>query len=230
MLGRFFKKKIEKSRAKEKPETLEFFSPLRIGLHSTINVTSVDLIGLADVSHPQFNFPIAPLTVVAIGQIKNDDDTIWRIYGVDTDETPYIIQFVESYDPRGGGNDVADMMLFRQTNKYEPLSQTEWNSVPEQLGAEQYELDGLTYDRIWGKEIEGKIDLFVFEETVVERKGKSDVKCHQMLFGRSVENVLLYINDVEFLLVGVEENLSEEQDTIITQVGYSIPATAIKVQ
>lgn len=226
MLSRWLKNKIG-SRA-ETPETDQFYTPLRVALHSTITVNAVDLIGLGGTSHPSFKTPNGSLDVVGIGTIDNDKDKIYRIYAVDLAEIPYIIQLNASYDPRSGEQDITEVMFFNQISNYEPLTQDEWSEVPNKLGAASYTIDEIKYERVWGEEVDGKIDLFVFEEEVIELTGKKKYTNHQMLFGRDLTNKLTNTEIPEFVLVGVEE--TEDRDTIITNVGFIIPAQAVHVQ
>ena len=224
MLGKYLKGKFGK--AEEIPPTEQFYTPLRIGLHSTITIETVDLLGLTTQFHPNFKLPNGTLDVVAISTIDNDPDKIYRISAVDNDQTPYIVQLVSSYDPRSGEQDITEAMFFQQVSNYEPLTQEEWNGVTDKLGAAAYEVDGLTYERVWGEEQDGVIELFVFEEDVVALDGETKYTLNQMLFGRELTNY--DAETTEFVLMSVEED--DDRDSIITNIGFIIPPQAIRVQ
>lgn len=224
MLGKYLKSKFGK--AEEIPPTEQFYTPLRIGLHSTITIETVDLLGLTTEFHPDFKLPNGTLDVVAISTIDNDPDKIYRVSAVDHDETPYIVQLVGSYDPRSGEQDITEAMFFQQISDYEPLTQEEWDGVAGKLGATTYEVNGLTYERVWGEEQDGVIDLFVFNENAVALDGESKYTLNQMLFGREVTN--FDAKTTEFVLMSVEEE--DDRDSIITNIGFIIPPQAIQVQ
>jgi len=228
MIRRWFKNKL--GSREETPENGQFYTPLRVALHSTITVSAVDLIGLGGTYHSSFSTPNGTLDVVGIGTIDNGRDKVYRIYAVDFDETPYIIQLNISYDPRSGESDVSEVMFFQQVKTYEPLSQKEWDQVPKQLSGSTYAVDDVQYERVWGDDVEGDIDLFVFDETAIELEGKKEYTHHQMLFGRDLVNKLTNEEIPEFVLVGVEETKPDGPDMILTNVGFIIPLQAVKVQ
>ncbi len=225
MISKWIKNKL--GRSEETPATEQFYSPLRIGLHSTITFSTVDLLLLADKFHPNFSLPNGSLDVIAISTIDNREDQIFRIDVLDADENQYMIQIFMKTDPRSGEKVVGEAMFFQMISEEEPLTQEEWDATPDRLGATTLTIDDLEYSRTWGGEIDDVIDLFVFEEKVVSFKGETKYTSHQMLFGRELEG----LNDettTEFALIGVEED--EETDVILTLIGFAIPSQAIHVQ
>ena len=226
MLGKYLKRKL--GREEEIPPTEQFYSPLRIGLHTTLNVSTVDLLGVAETSHETFKLPNGSLDVVGITVVgeQDGDAPIWRVQATDNDETPYILQLQGSKDPRSGVMDISEVMFFQMVGEQIPLTEDGWNKLHESFKATAFDLDGVNYDRIWGEEEEGPIDLFVLEEQGVELGGEVSYTSYQMLFGRMIDN--FGEEETEFVLVGVEE--SEDSDVARTFVGFMLPAAAVKVQ
>jgi hypothetical protein len=218
MLGKWLKKKLGKQA--EVPATEQFYTPLRIALHSTLKVSTVDLIGLS--SHKEFTTPNGDLDVVSIATVDNDPDTIYRVMCYDQDETVYVIQLHAIYDPRNDKAEVNEVMFFKIVDHYEPLDYDEWHKRYQKMRERTYTYGDVEFDRIWGEEVDKAIDLFGFEEKSVGLAGESTTEVSQMLFGRELGDV------DEFLLTSAERD--DNMDAIIHFVGYVLPAQAVQVQ
>jgi len=222
MLGSYLKKKFGKN--KEVPLAEQFFSSLRIGLHSTIEVNTIDWFVLQESLNKSMVLPTSNLSVLAIGESKVDDDVIYRVYVEDNDGNEFVLQLFCANDR--GTVAVSDAMLFKQTVSKIPQSEEAWDEALKTIGFNTLELDDNTYQRVWSDDHEGQVDLLEFDEKIVQPHKTSDYVNNYMLYSRDIEG--LGGTETELLLVGVEE--TEETAEITMSVGLPIPLSNINVQ
>jgi hypothetical protein len=219
----------DESSEKTYDETLQFYSPLRIGLHSTLIVDAVDFLTLVDTCHPQFTPPTGQLDVIAIGVIDNDPDDIFRIYVSDQNNHTYCIQLLCCFNSRSGEKEITEVLFTQRIHEEVPLLQEQWDAVPDRLGAQTIGAPmyaSINYDRVWGDDVDGVIDLFIFREKVIDMQGVNTFDNHQMLFGRTIDNAGTDLQ--ELMLIGVEEDT--DNDKIVTNIGFNISAHSVHVQ
>ncbi len=219
MFGTYLKNKFGKK--KEIPAADKFYSPLRIGLHSTIEIKTVDWIVIKEQLNKTMVLPSSNMSVVAIGEMKADDDLIYHIYMVDQSDQEFILQLYCT------NIKVNEATLFKQVVNIIPLTESEWDEHMGSIGDKNIELDGNTYDRVWGSEHNGHIDLIKFNETIVEQNKTTDYVDNYLLYGRTFKN-LTGVDEKELLLVGVEE--TDETAEITMMLGLSIPLHNINIQ
>lgn len=223
MLGAYLKKRFGKD--KEVPVSEQFFSPLRIGLHSTLNISTVDWILLQESLNKALVLPTQMLTVLAIGKTHADRDEIFNIYMEDAANEEFILQLYCIV--KDGESRVAEATLFKQVVNIVPLSESDWDVNTEGFGTPTLDLDEHTYKRVWGEGSNSKIDLMGFDETVVESDRTTEYRNNFMLYGRDV-TAITGTKETELLLVGVEETADSAEITMM--LGLSVPLQNIKVQ
>lgn len=223
MLKSYFKKIFGKD--KEVAEAERFYSPLRIGLHSTINIETVDWITMKDQLNKSMVLPSSSFTINAIGETKTDDDSIYQIYAMDNDEQEFVLQLYCTNN--GGVPSVVEATLFKQVVNIVPLSESEWDENLDAVGLNTLELDDQVYDRVWGSDNDGRMDLIKFNEKVVESSKTTSYTNHYLLYSRTFIS-LTDTKETEMLLVGVEETADSAEITMM--VGLPVPLSNINVQ
>lgn len=219
MLGSYLKSKFGGD--KEVPAAEQFYSPLRIGLHTTITVKTVDWIIMKEQLNTKMVLPSSSLKVMAIGEMKTADDIIYQIYLMDDSKEEFVLQLFCSDDKT-----VAEATLFRQVVSIIPLSESEWDDNLDGIGHRILELDEKPYERIWGEGTE-QIDLIEFTENIVEADKSTSYTNSYLLYGRKFES-LVGTEETEMLLVGVEE--TGETAEITMMLGLSVPLQNIEIQ
>ncbi len=219
MLGNYFKKKFGKE--KEVPAAEQFYSPLRIGLHSTLTINTVDWLTMVESLNKMFTLPSSDLTVLAIGETIQDKAKIFQIYMEDQSKTEFMLQLFCNKDA------VSEATLFKQVVSIVPLTEEEWDENMDGIGGRIIELDGIDYERVWGENHEGKLDLVQFDEKIIEYDNDASYTNNYLLYGRKFESILGG-EESEMLLVGVEE--SDETAEITMMLGLPVPLQNINVQ
>jgi len=223
MLGAYLKKKFSKD--KEVPLAEQFFSPLRVALHSTIDIATVDWLMLGEALHNAMKLPLGKLSVLAIGKTLTDRDEIYNIYMEDTANEEFILQLYCVV--KDGKGTVSEATLYKQVVNIVPLSESEWDVNTEGFGMPTLDLDEDTYKRVWSPDSNSKIDMIEFDETVVESDRTTEYKNSFMLYSRSIATGT-GVTENEMLLVGIEE--SSETAEITMMLGLNVPLQNIKVQ
>lgn len=223
MLGNYLKKKLGGD--KDVADADKFYSPLRIGLHSTITITTVDWLLMKENLNAKMILPTGSFTVNAIGETSTAGDKFFNIYIMDEKEEEFILQLYCTY--KDGNGTIEESTLYKQVVNIQPLTESEWNVNLDAIGYPNLELDDNKYDRIWGDGILGQMDLIEFHEKIVESDNMSNYTNNYMLYSRTFESVL-GDEESEILLVGVEE--SEDTAEIIMMLGLTTPLQNINIQ
>ena len=221
------KKKELFNRNKEVPATEQFYTPLRIALHSTLKIDSVDMITLKGALHPLFVQPKGDLVVNAIGTFVMDGNKVYQVYVEDEAIEEFILQFVEGKDYRTGELRVDEVTLYKQVVTIEPSTEASLERALADIGFQEIELDEVKYNRLWGDQFTEKYNFETFVENVVTPQGKEQYTDNYILYGREI-NSITGEPVMEYLLVGLEENETEAQ--IMMQVGLQLNTTDIEVQ
>ena len=226
---KYLKKKIVggASTEVEVPAAEQFYSPLRIALHSTVNVSMVDwLVSLPDLNKSVV-MPNGNCTVIAIGTVSMGSEEIYNIYLVDGNMEQFVLQLFCSPDDKGQGMFLREATLYRDVLEEYPQTDDEWTVALHNVGNKTYTLDELEYERIWGIPSIDKIAMEKFEETVIRAEEIIDYTNNYVLYGRKLSQAT-HNPQQELLLVGVEE--SEESAALVHRIGLPIPVNAVTVQ
>ncbi len=223
MLKSYFKKKFGKD--KEVPEAEQFYSPLRIALHSTINIKTVDWIIMKDHLNEMLVFPTSNMTVLAIGETKSNDDTIYQFYLIDDAKEEFVLQLY--CVDKAGKPTIEEATLFKQVVNIVPMSDADWQVNMEAIGWESLELDDNTYNRVWFENNRGQADLMEFKEKIVESNKTTWYDNSYMLYSREFTS-MVGTQETEMLLAGIEE--TDETAEITMMLGLSVPLHNINIQ
>lgn len=221
----YFKKKWGGD--KSTPATDSFYSPMRIALHSTLTLNTVDMVTLQGSLHPLFVQPHGDLVVLAIGTMVMDGIKVYQVYTQDEAEEEFILQIVEGKDFRTGEPTVDEVTLYKQVVTLQPETQQSLERALNDIGYMDIELDGVKYNRIWGDQFTEKMDFRKYPERVVLPTETQNFTNEYLLYGREITG-LTGENLVEYLLVGLEENSDSAQ--LMMQVGIQINVSDISVQ
>lgn len=221
----YLKKKFKKD--KDVPAVEQFYSPLRIAMHSTIVINTVDLLLLSNKLNPFFTLPVGDMSVLAIGKMVMDGNNVYQIYVEDTNEEEYIIRIVEAKNHHSGKAEVAEINLFKQVFSEAPETEEGVQRILSQIGFHTIELEGQAYERLWGSQYTEKLDFRTFEEFVVTPQEENTYTNKYILYGRDIENMAGQ-DYVESLLVGIEED--DDQAQIVMQAGINLNINDIEVQ
>lgn len=227
MFGNYLKKKFGIGN-REVPMTEAFHSPLRISLHSTIKLETVDLLVLQSALHPDFVIPNGDLEVLAIGKFDMDGTPVHQIYIRDRAEEEFILQIVEGKDYRSQEPIVDEITLFKQIVTLEPETENSLNRQLATIGFQVLVVDDVTYHRIWGDAYTEKADFRTYDETVITPAGVENYTNQWLFYGREIESPTGGDSVNEYLLVGIEENESTAQ--IMMQVGLALNRTDVLVR
>lgn len=225
MFWTYLKNKFNKK--KEVPAATEqFYSPLRIGLHSTIDISTVDWLIMQEGLNKTMVLPLGRMSVLAIGETKTDDgNTIFNVYMTDQSDEEFILQLYCA--DKGGKPTVMEAILFKQVVSIVPLTEEEWDKNLEAIGFNTLELDDNTYNRVWAGDYDGRIDLIEFSENVVESDKTTCYTNNYLLYSRTFTSIT-ETEETEMLLVGVEE--SDETAEIAMMLGLPVPLPNINIQ
>jgi len=228
MLGfKVIKNKLFGGKDKEVPAAEQFYSPLRIALHSTITVGMVDWL----VAFPELNkslvVPEGSMSVLAIGTTKQARNEIYTIYMIDGAMEEFSLQLYCSPNDHGQGMELREATLYREVLNEMPQSDDEWTVALHNVGNLTFELDGLEYKRIWGGDSVSKVPLEEFSESIIRMEETLNYTNNYMLYERELVQAV-HVPQKELLLVGVEE--SDETAQLIHAIGLTIPVSAITVQ
>ena len=224
MLINYLKKKFGKE--KEIPAAEQFYSPLRIALHSTITLSTVDWFGLKlHGLSESMKLPASSLVVSAIGEMKTEDDIIFNIYMVDDANEEFILQLF--CVTKNGVQTVNEATMFKQIVNIMPLSQEEWDENLEAIGLPTIEIDDNTYNRVWADDYDERIDLLEFKENVIEENKTTNYTNNYLLYGREFKSIT-ETTEKEMLLVGVEETIDTAEITMM--LGLPVPLSNINIQ
>jgi len=235
MIFKYLKKMVGGDEKKEEqPASSQFYSPLRIALHSTIHMQLVDLVLLDGIIHKHLTECVPPFNVNSIGYFPADVGTVYRVYMTDTNSNDYILQMLvgsqEQHKKEGGYeavDSVSEVILFRQVVSEQPTSEASWDRCLADIGFETLELDGNKYYRAWGDRYTEKASLLHFSETVVEKTKNVRYDDHYLLYTRSDVHPTNDNLVQEYLLVGIEE--SDESAELVMQVGIPLALSDIEV-
>jgi len=219
MLKSYFKKKFGKK--KETPANEKFYSPLRIALHSTVSVKTVDWIMMREQLNAAMVLPSSDLTVLAIGETVVNGDSIFNFYMTDDAEEEFILQLYCNKDT------ISESTLYKQVVNIVPLTESEWDGNLDAIGWNDLDLDDNTYNRVWSSERNGKVDFLTFEENVVESDKSTSYTNSYLLYSRTFKS-LVDTEETEMLLVGVEE--SDDTAEITMMLGLKVPMSNITIQ
>ncbi len=139
----------------------------------------------------------------------------------DQSKTEFMLQLFCNKDA------VSEATLFKQVVSIVPLTEEEWDENMDGIGGRIIELDGIDYERVWGENHEGKLDLVQFDEKIIEYDNDASYTNNYLLYGRKFESILGG-EESEMLLVGVEE--SDETAEITMMLGLPVPLQNINVQ
>lgn len=212
---------------KDVPKNEQFFSPLRIALHSTIEVNTIDWFLIQSQLNESFKIPTGSFTVLAIGEILVQSDIIYQVYLMDNSGTEYMLQLYCNKN-RQGKNEVSEVTLYQQVTMITPTTEEGWEENLSAVGFSTMELDGITYNRVWGDVNDNRVELMTFDENVVIPNADSvNYTNHFLLYGREIGNPAGE-PVTEHLLIGVEEKADEASMTM--QIGLTIPIQNVKIQ
>ena len=133
---KYLKKKIVGGASKEVevPAAEQFYSPLRIALHSTVNVSMVDwLVSLPDLNKSVV-MPNGNCTVIAIGTVSMGSEEIYNIYLVDGNMEQFVLQLFCSPDDKGQGMFLREATLYRDVLEEYPQTDDEWTVALHNVG------------------------------------------------------------------------------------------------
>jgi len=230
MIGNYLKKVFGKD--KEVPDNERFYSPLRVALHSTIDINMVDWLSVITELNNSFVFPTGRLSVVAIGTTDTQDDSnqLYTFYLVDEKFEEFSLQVMCCPSVRGEGMEVAESILFREVRNITPMTEDEWEIEMDDVGRSSFDLDDTKYTRVWAPDTRGRIDPLVFDEKILLKEKTQHYVNNYVLYGRDVKVAWATGDDTprELLLTGVEETADTAE--LITLIGLTIPQSAISVQ
>jgi len=227
MIFTYLKKKFGK-KDKEVSVTEQFYTPLRIALHSTLELQTVDMIVLQSVLNPSFVLPSGPLEVLAIGSFTMDGTPIHQVYVKDFAGEEFVLQIVEGKNYRTQEPTVDELTLYKQIVTLEPETDAELQRYLGDIGFDEIEVEEITYSRYWGDAYTEKVDFRKFEEKVITPSGPEQFTDEYLLYGREIDSPIRGECVTEYLLVGIEEGTHSAQ--IMMQVGLKINPTDITVQ
>lgn len=225
MLGTYLKKKFGRDKKEDVADSEKFYSPLRIGLHSTIEISTVDWLMMRSLLNPTMVLPTQSLQVLAIGEMQADRDTIYQVYLCDCQDEEFILQLYCT--KRDGAEVVTEATLYKQVFNIVPVDEDDWTENLDSLCYNTIELDEQEYAREWSPEYDGKVDFVEFTETVVETDHKTQYTNQYMLYKRTFTS-LVGNEESEMLLVGVEETIETAEITMM--LGLTTPILNINVQ
>lgn len=228
MLGfKVIKNKLFGGKDEDVPAAEQFYSPLRIALHSTITVSMIDWLTALPELNGSMIMPSGSMSILAIGKTPTGRNEIYNIYMIDDDMQEFTLQLYCSPNDKGQGMEFREGTLYREVRNVSPQSEDEWTVELHDVGNLTYTLDGLEYKRIWGGDTVSKVPMDSFDETVIRAEETLEYTNNYVLYARDLAQAT-HTPQQELLLIGVEE--SEESAELVNRIGLTIPASAIKVQ
>lgn len=209
---------------KEVPASEQFYSPLRIALHSTINVSMIDWFGAISELNKSVIMPKGSMSILAIGTTEESSNKIFNIYMMDEKQEEFSLQLFCTPNDRGEGMEVREATLFREVRNVSPQSEDDWTVELHEVGNPTIKLDNHEYKRVWSDDYVGKLDMVEFEEDVIRPTEELHYTNNYVLYGRELETPT---TQTELLLIGVEE--SEDSAEMVHRIGLVVPQSAIKV-
>jgi len=221
----YLKKKFGR-KDKDVPETEQFFTPLRIALHSTVILDTVDYLTNTE-RHPSMPLPEGGCEVLAIGTFCISGSPFHHVYIKDQVGEEFVLQIAEGKDYRTQQPIVGEITLYKQIVTIEPETEAEIARHMSQIGFSTIEVDEITYQRLWGDKYTEKQDFRTFVERVVTPSGSQTYEDNYILYSREIAD-MFGSNVPEFLLVGYEE--SSDQAQIVMLVGLPMKVQNITVR
>lgn len=219
MLGKYIKSKFGKE--EEISPQDQFYSSLRIGLATMVNLNLVDLL-VAEGKHKNFVLPSSGLSVLAIGTLRiSGKQPLYRFYLKDFQGEEFILLIAEN------NGKVTEATLYKELTVIEPQTEAEWDRYLSAIGFQDQDFDEYKYTRVWGSKYTEKEELVSLEEEIVTPDELMNCPSSYMLYSRQIESLVGDPID-EFLLVGVEETVSEAK--LSFQVGFNVLEKDIKIQ
>lgn len=208
------------------PPTEQFYTPLRVSLHTTIELTTVDLVVNKPNLHPAWIIPGSSLEVLAIGNLTMGQAPIHQLYVMDENQEEFIIQLVEG-KTRTGEPRIDEINLFKQIVSLQPETEASLNRHLSNIGFLTIPVDDIEFDREWGDRYTEKAEFRKFPESVITPTGPQSFTNEWMLYKRKVPSVLSDDEIDEMLLVGIEEG--EDQAQIIMQIGVKLNLSDLNI-
>jgi hypothetical protein len=194
----------------------DFSGPLRLRKDAFVEFDTIAFNMLSE----DTNFGEAPTNqkIASIGKVDLGQGVFLNRYYFDDDETWMQINM------QGEGNDgIEEMIVWKYHHTETPTSGTEITKCLKSMGGETIELNGKTYERVWGTG--DKAELVEFNEDVYLDKDsikEYTVRHKCMLYRRALENSAR----IEFYLVSAENG--GDGTLIVHSIGLSISPEDIK--
>jgi len=158
MLKKYFKK-VFGGGDKEVPANEQFYSPLRVALHSTITLDMIDWLASTTEFHEDMKLPKGRMSVLAIGTTKVDSQEIFDFYLLDEDLEEYTLQVVTAPNAQGVGQEFVEGTLYREVRNVTPLTGAQWEAEMKHVGDTTFTLGDHKYTRVWSGDYDDKIEL-----------------------------------------------------------------------
>jgi len=229
MFKKYFKK-VFGGGDKEVPANVQFYSPLRVALHSTVTLDMVDWLTSIPEVHSDMKLPDGRMTVLAIGITKVDKQKIFNFYLLDESLEEFTLQVVTSPNAQGVGQEFVEGTLYREVRNVTPLTGSQWETEMKHVGDTTFILGDHKYNRVWSDDYDDKIKLISFNEEIIRKEETLHYVNNYVLYKREL-NVPWTTNgkkSVELLLVGVEE--TDETAELVYRVGLNLAQTSIHIQ
>ena len=223
----YIKSKLGSEKDKDVPATEQFYTPLRIALHSTLDIRTVDLIMLKDNMHPAMVIPKGQCEVMAIGKFSLDGTPVHQVYLRDSSGEEFTLQIAEGKDYRSQKPTVEEILLFKQIVALEPETEASLERALSNIGFSDIEIDDVRYERIWGDPFTEKMEFRKFNEQIITPGETKNFTDEYILYGRTIQDITGE-SQPEFLLVGLEEEDTGAQ--LAMHVGIKINVTDVVVQ
>lgn len=229
MFKKYFKK-VFGGGDEEVPANKQFYSPLRVALHSTITLDMIDWLTSMTEFHPDMKLPQGRMSVLAIGTTKVDKQEIFDIYLMDEHLTEFTLQIVSAPNAQGVGQEFVEGSLYYEVRNVTPLTGAQWEDEMKHVGDTSFTLGDHKYTRVWSGDYDDKIELVSFNEEIIRMEETLHYVNNYVLYNRELN--VPWATDgkssVELLLVGVEE--TDETAELVHRVGLNLAATSIHVQ
>ena len=207
------KKKVTKD---EIPTASNKTQPYRLRCGSFVEFENI---GINDISE-NTNFGLCPDSqpVAALGKVDLGQHVYLNRYYMDDDET--WMQFNmqgDINDVESAQNTIEEMILWKYHHTDTPTSKVQLKNILSTIGLQTIDLDGKTYERVWGEGI--RSEMVEFSENVyIDKDDVVDytVKHSCMLYRRAIPDS----TRIEFYLISAEE--SGDGVLVVHSIGVSI--------
>ncbi len=226
MIGAYLKKIFR--RDVDVPANEQFYSPLRIAMHSTVDVDMIDWLTSLPELNASIVMPSGSLTVLAIGTTKVERDTLYDIYLIDAKRKEFSLQIMCAPNDQGKGLQVVETTIWQEVRTVVPLTESEWEDEMSDIGKNVIKFEGNEYKRLWASDHNGKVDMVQFDEVIIHASDTLNYTNNYMLYSRDLMSLQGSEPPKELLLTGVEE--TDETATIVMRLGLTIPESSVKVQ